>query len=79
MLSQLWSEYGLLRQKHIWIVSICIKQKDITYKNLQVSLMANIYQMAVGVLSESVEQTNPATAQFQHLIGFLPSHQMRMK
>jgi hypothetical protein len=50
VLSQPQSGIGFPRQRYMWIDSICINQKDNTEKNAQVSLMADIYQTARGVL-----------------------------
>jgi hypothetical protein len=50
VLSQPQSGIGFPRQRYIWIDSICVNQKDNTEKNAQVLLMADIYQMARGVL-----------------------------
>jgi hypothetical protein len=47
MLSQPPSKFGFPCQRYIWIDSICINQKDSNEKNAQVSVMADIYQMAV--------------------------------
>jgi Heterokaryon incompatibility protein (HET) len=50
VLSESPTEFGFPRQKYIWIDSVCINQKDGTEKNEQVSVMADIYQIATRVL-----------------------------
>ncbi|MCJ1243107.1 hypothetical protein MMC30_000304 [Trapelia coarctata] len=51
------------RGRFLWIDAICINQKDVDEKNVQVQLMASIYQSAFQViiwLGEEAEDTVPA-------------------